>query len=270
MGWAAAAIAGSAAISAGTSLYGSSVASKAAKSAADRQDLQYQTTRADLQPYFGPGQNALGGALTLANSGPTGGGPDYIAQAAANVPGRMTQEEIEKTPGYQFALDQGLKATQSNAAARGLGVSGASAKGAAKFATGLADNTYARQFALGQQRFGDFISLNQGQQGNLQNQFNRLNALATLGANAATGLGTQGVQLSNQAGNYINQAGLDTASGIKGVGDAISSGLNSYLGYNMYQDRTAAIRNNPYAQLVSNANNPLGMTTGYGKLGSDY
>lgn len=256
MGWAAAAIAGSAAISAGTSLYGSSVASKAAKSAADRQDLQYQTTRSDLSPYFGVGQNALSDAYRVANSGTTGGGTDYVAKAEANVPGAMTQEALEKTPGYQFNLDQGLKATQSNAAARGLGVSGASLKGAAKYATGLADSTYQNQFNNQQSRFTDFVNLNTAQQGNLTNQFNRYNALAGLGETAASNLGQQGVSLSNAAGNYINQAGLDTASGIKGVGDAVSSGVSGYLGYDLYKDRTSAI------QRQNNTNNVLG-TSGY-------
>jgi hypothetical protein len=84
----------------------------------------------------------------LAQSGPTAGGPDYIAQAAGERPLQMTQAQLEQTPGYQFTRDQGLKMTQSAAAARGLGVSGASLKGAATYATGLANTTYKDQFNL--------------------------------------------------------------------------------------------------------------------------
>jgi hypothetical protein len=251
-----AAIAGSAVLGAGASLYGSSKASSSADKAAALNQQQYQQTRADLQPYFGPGTTAVGNALSLAQSGPTGGGPDYVAQAAAHIPGQMTQAQLEQTPGYQFTLNQGLKSVQSAAAARGLGVSGASMKGAAEYATGLANKTYLDQFNVQQQRFGDYLNLNTGQQGNLTNQFNRFNSIATLGANAAAGLGTQGAALANQAGGYINASGLDQAAGVKNATNALSSGVNSYLGYNALQQAL-----NPQTGLTgytgpSNAVNP--------------
>ena len=87
---------------------------------------------------------------------------------------------MRQTPGYQFTLAQGLKATQSAAAARGLGVSGSALKGAGTYATGLADKTYLDQFNVAQQRFGDVLNLNTAQQGNLQAQFGRLSGLATI------------------------------------------------------------------------------------------
>jgi hypothetical protein len=240
-GTAAAIGAAGAAVSAGASIYGSNKAAASAKSAANQQQQQYQTTRGDLQPYFQPGQDAVQNALTLAQSGPTGGGPDYVSQAAANIPPQMTQAQLEATPGYQFTLGQGLKATQSAAAAKGLGVSGAALKGAATYATGLADKTYLDQFNAAQQRFGDYLNLNTGQQGNLTNQFNRLNSVATLGANAAAGLGSQGTQAAANQGNYLNAAGIDQAQGVQGVGNAFASGANNYLAYNAYQQRTAAM-----------------------------
>ena len=136
----------------------------------------------------------------------------------------MTQAALEQTPGYQFDLAQGLKATQSAAAARGLGVSGASLKGAATYATGLADKTYQDQFNMQQQRFNDLLSLNTGQQGNLTNQFNRFNALAGMGESAAAGTGTIGASLANTSANYTNQAGLDQAAGTSGVNSALTGG----------------------------------------------
>jgi hypothetical protein len=236
MPWAAAAIAGSAVIGGATSLIGSSMAADASKDAADLQNQRYATTRGDLSPYFQPGYNALNDAYGLARLGPTGGGPDYLSQAAGNLPGRMTQAELEATPGYQFDLREGLKAVQSSAAARGLGVSGASLKGAANFATGLANKTYLDQFNVGQKRFEDYLNLNTGQQGNVTNSFNRLNAIAGMGANAAAGLGTTGAGLANTAGNYINQGGLASAAGLQGVGNAVTGGVNNYLGYNALQN----------------------------------
>jgi hypothetical protein len=280
------AAAGSATVGAASSIYGANKAASSAKDAANAQKQQFEQTRADLSPYFTPGQEAFGNALQLAKDNPFGSGPDYIGQAAdyfdqagnwarragdyvnvagENVPGQMTQQQLEATPGYQFTLDQGLKATQSAMAARGLGVSGAALKGAAAYATGLADKTYQDQFNIQQQRFGDFLTLatgasnagtgltnagannlnlNTARQGNLTNEFNRYNSLATIGENAAAQSGAQGTQAAANQGNYLNQAGLATAAGVQGVNSAITGAANNYLAYDAYNRRTAAQPNN--------------------------
>jgi hypothetical protein len=232
------AIGASGALSAGASMYGASQAAGAAKDAAGLQQQQYQTTRGDLSPYFQPGYNALNDAYALSRQGPTGGGPDFIGAAYSNLPGRMTQADLEATPGYQFDLSQGLKAVQSAAAARGLGVSGASLKGAGNFATGLANKTYLDQFNIRQKGFENLLNLNTGQQTNLTNQFDRYNKIATLGANAAAGLGTQGATLANQEGKYINAAGINQATGAMNATNALGQGVNNYLAYNQYAKNT--------------------------------
>jgi hypothetical protein len=218
------------------SIIGGSQAAKAAEKAAELQHEQYLQTRADLLPYNTAGQSVLGDLTTLAKSGPYGGGTNYLAMAEANLPMNMTQEQLEKTPGYQFNLSQGLKATQSAAAARGLGVSGAALKGAATYATGLADSTYQNQFANAQQRFSDILNLNTGQQANLTNQYNRLAGVATLGENAAAQTGVAGTAAANAAGNYTTQAGLANAAGFTGASNALTGGINNYLAYNALQN----------------------------------
>ena len=240
---------GAGALSAGSGLLGAGKASSAAKDAANTQRQMYLQTRADLQPFTGVGQTAAGNALSLAQGSPTGGGPDYLAMAQQNLPLQMTQAELEQTPGYQFTRDQGLKATQSAAAARGLGVSGAALKGAATYATNLANTTYKTQFDMANTRFNDILAMNTGQQGNLTNQFNRFNSLATLGGNAAAQVGTQGTSLANAAGSYTNAAGVDQSNALSNASNAIAGSVNNYLGYNARQ----------------NALNPAGgATSGYG------
>jgi hypothetical protein len=235
-GWTATAIGGSAVLGAATSLLGSSSAAKSAKDAANLQQQQYYRTREDLQPYDAAGQAATHNALALTDLGPTGGGPDYTSIAYNQfLPPRMTQAELEQTPGYQFTLAQGLKATQSAAAARGLGVSGSSLKGAGTYATGLADKTYLDQFNVAQQRFGDVLNLNTAQQGNLQAQFGRLYNLSALGESAAAATGVAGTSAASTAGNYLNQAGLATAAGTTGVSNAVTGAANNYLAYNALQ-----------------------------------
>jgi hypothetical protein len=223
-------------LGAATSLIGSSSAAKSAKDAANLQQQQFQTTRGDLQGYNAAGQAAEHNALALTDLGPTGGGPDFTSLAYNNyMPGQMTAEELANTPGYKFTLAQGLKATQSAAAARGLGVSGASLKGASTYATGLADKTYLDQFNVAQQRFGDVLNLNTAQQGNLQGQFNRLADITHTGESAAAQTGVAGTSSAATAGNYLNEAGLATAAGTTGVGNAVTGAANNYLAYNALQ-----------------------------------
>jgi hypothetical protein len=193
-----------------------------------------------------------------------------VSQAAGAVPPTMTQAELEQTPGYQFILSQGQKAVQSAAASRGLGVSGASLKGAAANATGLADATYQNQFNNAQQRFTDYLNLNLGQQGNLTNQFNRLSGVASLGEGAATQNAAQGTQAAAASGNYLNQAGLAQAAGTTGVGSAINQGVNNYLGYNALQNALnptnsiAGAGTSGFGAGINNAASGSGAWTGVG------
>jgi hypothetical protein len=228
------ALVGSALIGGITSKMGADAGASAANRAADLAQQRYETTRGDLLPYNTAGQGALSDLSSLAASGPNGpGGTNYLSMASGMLPGQMTEAELQNTPGYQFQLGQGLKAVQNAAAGRGLGVSGTAMKGAATYATGLADSNYQQQFANSQTRFGDVLNLNTTQQGNLTNQFNRLNAVASLGENAGAQTGNTGATLANTAANATLQAGAYNAAGITGVGSAVNSAVGNGLSYNL-------------------------------------
>lgn len=220
-----------------TSLIGGNQAASAANKAADLQMQQYRQTRSDLLPYNTAGQSVLPALTSIANLGPTAGGPDYVGQAAgARPPSVFTQADLEATPGYQFTLGQGLKSVQNAAAARGVGVSGAALKGAATFATGLADSTYSNRFNEAQQSFQDLLNLNTAQQGNVTNAYNRLSGVAQLGESAGAGTGYIGASMANAAGNYLTQGGAAQAAGTKGFGTAFGNALNQGIGqYGMTQ-----------------------------------
>ncbi len=236
MPWTAAAIAGSALIGGVASMSAADKSSSAANNSAQLQAQRYTQTRSDLSPYNQAGTDILPDLTTLARSGPNGpGGVNYLSMAQGMLPGQMTQDELVKTPGYQFNLSQGLQATQNAAAARGLGVSGAALRGAATFATGLADSTYQNQFANAQTRFADVGGLNTIQQGNLNNQYARLQGVASMGENAGAQTGTIGASLANQQGNALQAAGNASAAGLLGAGNAVTGGVQSYLGYNALQ-----------------------------------
>lgn len=173
------------------SLMGSSAQKKASKQAIAAQMAMFEKMQKNLQPYMDAGESAINPLLGL---------------IGAN--GEDPQAALEKLPGYQFTKTQGLKAVQNSAAARGLGSSGAAYKGAADYATGLADNT-----------FGD--------------QFNRLLGLTTMGANAAAGAGSGAIQTgANVASSYGNLGNAEAAGylgGAAGINNSVNSGMGMYL-----------------------------------------
>lgn len=230
---------GSAVIGAGTSLYGASQASSAAKSAANLQQQNAIAAVNRAQPYIATGNNAAAQLDALNRSGFTAGQPNYLGMAQDAMPGQMTEAQLQVTPGYQFQLGQGLAGVQNSAAARGLGVSGSALKGAATFATGLADSNYQNQFNNAQTRAQDYLNLNTGQQGNAMNLYNRLSGTETIGANASQGASTNATTAANNSGNYLNQAGLASAAGTAGVGTALTGAANNYLTNNLIQQQIA-------------------------------
>lgn len=237
---AAAIIGGSTALSAGSSLLGSSMSSSAASKSAGLQEQMYGYTAANESPYMNLGASTADqtGAFAQGNALNYGSSP-YLTAATAAMPatsGAMTEAQLQQTPGYQFTLGQGLKMTQAANAAKGLGVSGAALKGAATFATGLADQTYQNRFNEAQTTFNDWLQQNSQYQGNLTNEYNMLSDATKIGSNAAAQTGQTGASLSNAAGNYTTQAGLASAAGTTGASNAVTSGINNYLSYNMLQN----------------------------------
>ena len=211
-------------------MIGSGAAARKADAASSNLNQRYQDISGYTMPYIQAGQNVLTPLTNLVTGSPTGGGPDYVSQAAGMVPGQMSQAQLEQTPGYQFVRDQGLKAVAGTNAARGLGVSGAALKGAAGYATGLANTTYKDQFNMAQTRYSDVLGLNTAQQANLTNQYNKLFGVAGMGAQSAANLGAVGAQLGGYQANALMSAGNDLAQGTKALASGIGNTVNEALG----------------------------------------
>lgn len=205
------AVIGAGVLGAGATIYGASKASDTQQNIANQEiansQSQFNTTNTNLAPYRdigGQAEQQLSGSLS-----------------SLTAPITMDETTLQNTPGYQFNLTQGLKATQNSAAARGLGTSGAALKGASTFATGLADSTYQNQF--------NNANTNQ------TNAFNRLSSLVNTGENAATGTAAAGqanVAASNAAltGSGNAQAAADNA-----IGSSVTSAANNVAGAALYK-----------------------------------
>lgn len=216
----------------------SSAASKQAQSAAAAQAAQDRATafnEANQQPFIDAGTDALTRQNGQINDFYKNIAPFESAALAEKpiVPGAMTQADLEATPGYKFTLDNGLRAVQNSAAARGLGVSGAALKGAATYATGLSDATYAERFAQQQQLFGDQqtrfgdANIDLGNALNVNNQaFNQNSSRVQVGENASTQSGTQGQAGATNLGNIDVGLGNGQAASTIAGGNALASGFN--------------------------------------------
>lgn len=225
----AAATIGGSVLSAGASMIGSSSAADAQMSAADSasrvQMEMFNKIQQNLKPYMDYGGNAWKRLNEQAGTGSNNPLGSALLQAPSM---NFNQSMLEATPGYKFNLEQGLKGVQNAAAARGLGSSGAALKGAAGFATGLADSTY-------QNQFNNAVT-------NQTNQFNRLLSLANVGQSSAAGVGDAGMQTAANigantigagnaaAGSYMNMA--------RSVGNAGSSISNLYMTNSLMKNMT--------------------------------
>lgn len=226
-----------AAAAAGATVVGSVISANAtkdaAKTAANEQDKalanQEATTAATtnrLQPFVDVGTNdADPFSKFYQTTADQAGNAWNLAQN--NIPGSMTQSQLEATPGYQFSLSQGLRSVQNAAAAKGLGVSGAALQGAATYATGLANQTYKDQFGLQQQRFNDFANQATSKTNQLNTIYNQLQGPVSLGENAAAQVGNLSQQGANNITTGDTNLGNALSAGITGSANATATGLQS-------------------------------------------
>lgn len=205
----AAALLGSAAIGAGASIYGASQAGKAgdkqyqgALAAIEEQRRQFGVVQNNLAPYMAAGGKALTGLQ------------DRLPFLTSPI--QMDQATLERTPGYQFNLSQGLRGAQNQLTASGLGRSGAAVKAASRFATGLADNTYGNQF--------NYENINR------QNEYNRLLGVTQVGGNAAAGVSNAAISTGQGVANSFIQGGNAQAAGIMGGANYLNQGAQGLSG----------------------------------------
>jgi hypothetical protein len=191
-----AAIIGAGVVGGAASLASTSVASNAASQAAQANNTLessiYNQNSANEQPYIQSGDaanTALQGFLGI-------GGNAQASQAALN--------NYLNSTGYQFNLNQGLDATETSAAAKGLLGSGATLESLDTYATGLADS-------YGQQYEGD------------------LQSVVNTGAGAANALAGEGENYANAVSTNNNSAASTTANAALTGGSTVNSLIGNAL-----------------------------------------
>jgi hypothetical protein len=223
---------------AGSTLAGAAISSNATKSAANTQagaardaaqlqNDQWQQTQGNMKPYLDLGTSSISPLLKAMGYNATQNGDGTWSYNGTDSSNPLMQRfaaptaaEAEASPGYQFTLQQGLKATQNGAAARGLGTSGAALKGASTYATGLADSTYNDVYQRALNTFNTNYK-------SASDNVNRLTGLVGSGQNAAGGLGALGAQTSANIGNTITSGANASAAGTIGSANALTGALGS-------------------------------------------
>jgi hypothetical protein len=174
----------------GTNIFGPNATDRAMgaqKDAADQanatQRYIFDTQRNDNQPWRQAGLKALAG-LEDPNFG----------------------KDLTMDPGYQFRLNEGNKAINAGAAARGLGNSGATLKALAKygqdFATNEYGNAYNRQYGRLSQLAGFGQSANAANNSAAQNYGNNVSSNQIGLGNA---IASSNIAQANMQGNLLGQ-----------------------------------------------------------------
>lgn len=195
--------------------YGANRATKTQANAAQQglasQERMYEQTRADQEPWRQAGMTALNQLIPLATN--------YQ---------KFGMDQFQQDPGYQFRLNEGMKALDRQAAARGGLISGNAMKAASRYGQDYASNEYQNAF----NRY----------QAERNAQLNPLQSLAGVGQSATNYVGSAAQNMGQAQNQNIQSIGNAQASGYVGGANALTSALGSYLGYNQGQNYLDVLR----------------------------
>lgn len=198
---------------AGAAKAGTRAQIKAGERALDVQLQMFREQQAAQEPFREVGlaaTNKLAGLFGVPQS--TGPQPQGLQAAGRTTPGTITPErglattqqtalqDFQTSPGYQFRQQEGQRAVERGAAARGGLLSGKGLRGVTEVSQGIAS-----------QEFGNYV--------------NALQSLAGLGPVAATQQNiARGTLAANQS-NVLQQQGAARASGFAQQNQAFQTGL---------------------------------------------
>jgi hypothetical protein len=188
-------------------------------------------------------------------------GGDTTAQGYGKYAKDFGMSDFTTDPGYQFRLEQGMKALNASAAAKGMGMSGANIKGATEYGQNMGSQEYTNAFNRYQTnraaQLDPLFKLYTGGQAAAAGS-------ATAAGNLGTNLGTTYSNLGTNLGKTATDAGAAAAGGYVAGSNAINSAIGS-IG-NQYMNAQNAANQTSYQNSLLAALNNQGMSaTGYTK-----
>ena len=185
-------------------------------------DASFANTTGAYQPYSTTGQEGLTATSDLLG---------LNGQPAADA----AMARYQKSPGYQFQFDEGVRAVDANAAASGMLRSGATGKALEKFGQGLANtdftNYYNRLAGLaggGLTAAGGLATANQNYVANLSGNVGAMNTASTGATNAENSiLGNTAQGIGGSVNSLLNNPGVQ-----KGINNLFAPSTPSNALYN--------------------------------------
>lgn len=185
---------------------------------------QYDRTRADNMPALDARNASLSRMRELLGIGGNTGASGYGSLGGGIDVGDVTQD-----PGYQFGMQQGQGALNSQLAARGMRNSGAALQAAARFgndyATTKYDNAFNRQVA------------------NRSAQLNPLQSLAGASQTGASTIASAGQNSANALSSNLTAQGNAAGASQIALGNALSTTANQLGGWYANQSRNTQSSN---------------------------
>lgn len=186
---------GGALAGAGASIYSANKAAdaqeKAANAARTLEEKKLAQIRGDLAPWREGGARAQGYY------------EDFLGMNGAEA-SASARDMFQTSPGYDFAMDEGIRATEGGAAARGGLLSGGTLKALQARGQGLAN-----------QEYGSYLD--------------RFLGLANMGQNSAAQTGSFTAGSAARQGGYITDAGAAQAGGYLAAGQGVNGAINNSL-----------------------------------------
>jgi hypothetical protein len=223
--------------------YAANLQKQEADAALAFQKQQWDTQQKNLEPWLTAGKAGLTDLSQLlgVSGDPKSAGYGSLMKPFGETFTAPTSVTEQNDPGYQFRLDQGMKALQNSAAAKGGLLSGNTATALNNWVQNDASNEYGNVY---NRAFGEFQQRYNIYNQNQNTQYNRLAALSGTGQTTATTLGQQGQAAANnisginltagaQQGQDLQNAAAARASGYVGSANAysgaVSGGTNSLI-----------------------------------------
>lgn len=173
------------------------------------QEQIYQQTTRNEKPYLQAGNNSL--AALLKGLGLAPGNAPGVKNGSLDAP--FTFADYQKSPGYNFQMQQGTDAVLNNASHLGGVNSGNTLKALTQFGQGLASSDY-------QQAYNNYTN-------NQNNIFSRLYSLVGSGQNAASAQGGFGADFAGAVSGNNNAIGNANAAGSVALGNTIGNFFNN-------------------------------------------
>lgn len=184
---------------------------------------EFNTVQGNEAPFLAAGKDAVS-TLSAQLPSLTAGFDPTAAGLPANF--SYTQKDFDNDPAFKFAMDEGTKAIQRTAAAKGGVLNPATQKSVAQYAEGTADQFYGEDYTRAENTYkSNFSNAFTDFKSNQNDAFNKLATLTGTGLNAATGVNAAGTNMANQSTELALQGGNSGAASIIGQANASAAGF---------------------------------------------